>query len=143
MPVEVTDLPPTFTTATARAVGLHPRELYRMRDAGELVELSRGVFRQAEAPAPTLPDLLAVAHRVPTGIVCCVSALAVYDLTDEIPSQPCRSLFHAGNAPRESTTHPPRCFASPSRPSNLGSPAWKQPPERTSGYTALNERWWI
>ncbi|MGH3702639.1 MAG: type IV toxin-antitoxin system AbiEi family antitoxin domain-containing protein [Pseudonocardiaceae bacterium] len=40
----VADLPPTFTTRTARAFGLHPRERYRMRDEGELLELSRGYF---------------------------------------------------------------------------------------------------
>ncbi|WP_246842815.1 hypothetical protein [Allokutzneria sp. NRRL B-24872] len=34
---------------------------------------------------PTMPDLLALAHRAPGAIVCCVSALAVHDLTDEIP----------------------------------------------------------
>jgi predicted transcriptional regulator of viral defense system len=32
-----------------------------------------------------MPDLLAVAYRVPSGIICCVSALAIHDLTDEIP----------------------------------------------------------
>jgi len=80
------DLPVTFTTATARALGLHTRDLYQLRDEGELVELSRGVFRRAGAPPPSLPDLLAVAYRVPSGIVCCVSALAVHDLTDEIPA---------------------------------------------------------
>lgn len=86
MPGAVADLPPTFTTRTARAFGLHPRELYRMRDEGELLELSRGVFRQADSPAASLPDVLAVAYRAPVTIVCCVSALVVHDLTDEIPA---------------------------------------------------------
>jgi len=63
----------------------HPRDLYRARDAGDIVELSRGVFRRADAPPASYPDLLAVAYRAPRAIVCCVSAAAVYDLTDEIP----------------------------------------------------------
>jgi predicted transcriptional regulator of viral defense system len=79
------ELPDTFTTRTARRLGLHPRELYRMRDDGDLVELSRGVFRRVDAPAPSLPDLLAIAYRVPVAITCCVSAAAVHELTDEIP----------------------------------------------------------
>ncbi len=79
-------LPPTFTTRAARTLGMHPRDLYRLRDAGEVIELSRGVFRRADAPTASMPDLLAVASRVPIGIVCCVSALFAYDLTDEIPS---------------------------------------------------------
>jgi predicted transcriptional regulator of viral defense system len=81
----IADLPATFTTKVARNQGVHPRDLYRLRDEGVLVELSRGVFRQADAPTPSLPDQLAVAYRVPIAITCCVSAAAIHDLTDEIP----------------------------------------------------------
>jgi predicted transcriptional regulator of viral defense system len=79
-------LAPTFTADQARRAGVHPRELYAWRDAGQTVELSRGVFRRADAPTPTYPDLLAVAHRAPVAVVCLVSAASVWDLTDEIPS---------------------------------------------------------
>ncbi|MGH3567677.1 MAG: type IV toxin-antitoxin system AbiEi family antitoxin domain-containing protein [Pseudonocardia sp.] len=85
MPASIPGLPNTFTTRTALASGMHPRELYRRRDAGEILELSRGVFRQADAPPPTYPDLLAVANRSSVAIVCCVSAAAIHDLTDEMP----------------------------------------------------------
>lgn len=78
-------LPDTFTTALARSRGVHPRDLYQARDAGEIIELSRGVFRRADASPASYPDLLAVAYRAPRAIVCCVSAAAVHDLTDEIP----------------------------------------------------------
>ena len=78
-------LPPTFTTGQARAAGVHPRDLYAARDGGELVELSRGVFRRADAPAAAYPDLLAVSLRAPRAVVCLLSAAAVHDLTDEIP----------------------------------------------------------
>jgi predicted transcriptional regulator of viral defense system len=82
---EIRDLPLTLTTAVALAGGVHPRELYRWRDAGDLIELSRGVFRRADAPAASYPDLLAVAHRSPVAIACCRTAAAIYDLSDEIP----------------------------------------------------------
>jgi predicted transcriptional regulator of viral defense system len=85
MPVIDIDLPATFTTRTARQRGLHPRDLYRLRDNGEVLELSRGVFRRADAPVASMPDLLAVAYRVPAAIVCCVSALVLHNLTDELP----------------------------------------------------------
>jgi hypothetical protein len=78
-------LPPTFTTGQARAAGAHPRDLYAARNSGELLELSRGVFRRADAPAASHPDLLAVSLRVPRAVVCLLSAAAVHDLTDEIP----------------------------------------------------------
>lgn len=80
------ELPPTFTTREARSAGVHPRDLYAARDGGELVELSRGVFRRADAPAATYPDLLAVSRRAPRAVVCLLSAAAVHDLTDEIPT---------------------------------------------------------
>lgn len=83
--VSVRDLPATFTTRTALGLGVHPRDLYAARDSGVLVELSRGVFRRGDAPPASFPDLLAVAFRVPRAVVCCVSAAAVHDLTDQIP----------------------------------------------------------
>lgn len=79
-------LPPTFTTRTALTLGVHPRDLYAWRDAGQVVELSRGVFRRADAPPASYPDALAVAYRSPRAIVCCVSAAAIHELTDEMPS---------------------------------------------------------
>lgn len=78
-------LPATFTTAQARAAGVHPRDLYAGRDAGQYIELTRGVFRRADAAAATYPDLLAVSRRAPRAVVCLLSAAAVYDLTDELP----------------------------------------------------------
>lgn len=77
-------LPSTFTTETSRAHGVHPRDLYAWRDDGLIIELSRGVFRRADAPPASYPDLIAVAHRAPRAIVCCISAAAIHDLTDEI-----------------------------------------------------------
>jgi predicted transcriptional regulator of viral defense system len=79
-------MPNTFMTRTARERGVHPRTLYAWRDEGTVVELSRGVFRRADAPAASYPDLLAVARRVPRAVVCCVSAAAVHDLTDALPA---------------------------------------------------------
>lgn len=79
------DLPGTFTTRVARVRGVHPRDLYRWRDDGVIIELSRGVFRRADAPAATYPDFLAVAYRAPRAVICCVSAAAAHDLTDELP----------------------------------------------------------
>jgi predicted transcriptional regulator of viral defense system len=43
------------------------------------------VFRRADAPPASYPDLLAVAYRAPRAIVCCVSAAVIHDLTDELP----------------------------------------------------------
>lgn len=77
-------LPWTFTTKVARGLGVHPRELYAWRDSGAIVELSRGVFRRGDAPLASHQEAIALSHRVPRGIVCCLSAAAIHDLTDEL-----------------------------------------------------------
>jgi hypothetical protein len=79
-------LAPTFTSAQARAVGIAPRELYRMRDSQAVIELSRGVFRKADAAESAYLDLLAVSARVPGAVVCGESALALHELIDDIPA---------------------------------------------------------
>ncbi len=86
MAVSLQDLPDTFTTGEARRRGVHPRVLYTWRDTGEILELSRGVFRRADAALASYPDLLAIAYRAPRAVVCCVSAAAVHDLTDQLPT---------------------------------------------------------
>lgn len=78
-------LPPTFTTHTAQALGVHPRDLYLWRESGIVLELSRGVFRRSDAPPASYPDFLAVSLRSPQAIVCCISSAAVHELTDELP----------------------------------------------------------
>jgi predicted transcriptional regulator of viral defense system len=78
-------LPTMFTSKTAREVGLSWEDLYRLRDQQIIVELSRGLYRRASAGPPTMPDLLAVSARAPRGMICLVSALGYWDLTDEMP----------------------------------------------------------
>lgn len=76
---------PTFRATEAVEAGIHWRDLYRLRDEGEIIELSRGLYRFADAEALSGLDLLAVCRRVPHGMICLTSALAYWDLTDEIP----------------------------------------------------------
>lgn len=71
----------------AIALGVHPRVLYGLRDAGRLREVSRGLFRLSDLPELGNPDLAAVAARVPQGVICLISALAFHRITTEIPHQ--------------------------------------------------------
>lgn len=75
----------TLRTREALAAGIHRRTLYAMRDAGELERLARGVYRLADLPPLSNPDLATVAKRVPHGVVCLISALALHELTTQIP----------------------------------------------------------
>lgn len=71
--------------AHAVRAGIHRATLYAMRDSGTLEQLSRGLYRLAGAEPLAQPDLVAVARRVPRGVICLVSALALHDLTTQIP----------------------------------------------------------
>lgn len=72
-------------TAQALRMGIHPRDLYALRDAGVLEVVSRGVYRLAELPPLSDPDLVTVALRVPKAVIALISALHVHGLTTEIP----------------------------------------------------------
>src|SRR5712692_1511903 len=74
-------------TAQALRLGVHPRDLYALRDAGALEPLSRGTYRLAELPPLADPDLVTVATRVPNAVIAVISALHVYGLTTEIPHE--------------------------------------------------------
>lgn len=77
----------TFKVGEAMRAGLHPRDLYAMRDEGFLIELSRGVYRLADAEMSPHLDLVAVSRRGPRGAICLNSALSFWDLTDEAPTE--------------------------------------------------------
>ncbi len=65
--------------------GARWEDLYRLRDEGALIELSRGIYRVADAPATAHLDLVAVCRRAPDGMICLNSAASFWDLSDEMP----------------------------------------------------------
>jgi predicted transcriptional regulator of viral defense system len=71
----------------AIALGIHPRTLYRLRDENRLVTVSRGLYRLANLPELSDPDLISVATRIPHAVICLVSALAYHEITTEIPHE--------------------------------------------------------
>ncbi len=86
-------------------LGIHPRTLYAMRDAGELEQLSRGLYRLADLPPLGNPDLVVVALKAPNGVICLISALAYHELTTQIPHEVYLALLRGAEPPR--LDHPP------------------------------------
>lgn len=80
--------------------GIHPRTLYAMRDACELEQLSRGLYRLADLPPLGNPDLVAVALKVSNGVLCLISALALHELTTQIPHEVYLALPRGAEPPR-------------------------------------------
>lgn len=92
-------------TAEALRSGIHPRTLYAMRDSGLLERVSRGVYRLAGSPPLGNPDLVTVATRIPSGVICLISALSFHELTTQIPHEVHVALPSGAEEPR--LEHPP------------------------------------
>jgi predicted transcriptional regulator of viral defense system len=108
----------TLRTAEALRLGIHPRTLYRMRDSGVLERLSRGLYRLAEMPPLSNPDLVIVALKVPQAVICLISALAFHELTTQIP--------HAVDAALHNRAERPRLDYPPLRIFWFSGPAWSE-----------------
>ena len=72
-------------TGEALDLGIHRRTLYAMRDSGLLERLDRGLYRLADLPPLSDPDIVTVARKIPDGVICLISALHFYDMTTQIP----------------------------------------------------------
>jgi predicted transcriptional regulator of viral defense system len=72
-------------TSEAIRQGIHPRTLYALRDSGAIQSLSRGLYRLADLPPLSNPDLVIVARKFPRAVICLVSALAFHELTTQVP----------------------------------------------------------
>jgi len=105
-------------TSEALALGIHPRTLYALRDAGALERLARGLYRLAELPPLTHPDLVTVALKVPAGVICLVSALAFHELTTQIP--------HAVDVAVQRGSQRPRLEYPPLRVFRFSGAAWTE-----------------
>ena len=87
-------------TGKAIRLGIHPRTLYALRDAGEIEQVGRGLYRLSTAPPLSNPDLVPIAMRIPRAVVCLISALSHHGLTTQIPHVIDIALPSHANVPR-------------------------------------------
>jgi predicted transcriptional regulator of viral defense system len=92
-------------TAHALRLGIHPRTLYALRKEGQIVSVARGLYRIADAPELSDPDMATVAAKIPSAVVCLLSALNFHNLTTQIPHQVYVALPRHTTYPR--LEHPP------------------------------------
>jgi predicted transcriptional regulator of viral defense system len=71
----------------AIACGISRYMLYSLRDRGIIEAVTRGVYRLAELPPISNPDLVTVSLRFPKSVICLISALSYYGITTQIPHQ--------------------------------------------------------
>ena len=79
--------------------------LYSLRDKGVIELVSRGIYRLAELPPISNPDLVTVSLRFPNAVICLISALAYHDITTQIPHEV--SVAIPSNSRMPSLDYPP------------------------------------
>lgn len=67
--------------------GISRYMLYSLRDKGIIEPISRGVYRLADLPPISNPDLVAIALRYPNAVICLISALSFHAITTQIPHE--------------------------------------------------------
>jgi predicted transcriptional regulator of viral defense system len=77
-------LPSVFPLGQARALGLSERQVYAWRDNGDIEVLGHGIF--AKPGIEMDQDLVEISVRAPLATLCLTSALARYELIDDIPT---------------------------------------------------------
>jgi len=86
-----------FTTKEAKQCGVTVETLAYYVKAGEIERLGRGLYRGIHAPSMQSfrwEDLVTAVRSVENGVICLTSALALYELTDEIPRQYWIAISH-------------------------------------------------
>jgi predicted transcriptional regulator of viral defense system len=92
---------PSFTSKEAKMLGIPAAVLSYYVKAGKLKRIRRGVYQAIDyqnSEAFRWGDLIEVVHSINDGVVCLISALAVYDLTEEIPRQHWIGIRHGTSA---------------------------------------------
>jgi len=94
-------------TSEALAAGINAWTLYAMRDRGEIEALSRGVYRLGTVDLISKPDIVSVLKRVPSGVICLISALQLHDITLQIPHSVYLAVEFSHSRRDPSIDHPP------------------------------------
>lgn len=117
-----------ITAKELEAKGLSRNELERLLVKGEIVRLGRGVYQLASADIGDENQFRAATKRIrgPSS-VCALSALAYYNLTDEIPKQ----VWLMVAAGRKSNLKDVRLF-------RTRNPHWSIGVEAADGYKITN-----
>ena len=76
-----------FRVREAVDAGIPRHQIYRLRDEGDLVVLSRGVMQSVDSDPAMNTEFAALAARVPDGTICLSSGLSYWDLSDELPAR--------------------------------------------------------
>lgn len=82
---------PSFTAEETKKMGVSPAVLAYYVKKGELRRLGRGIYQSTKYKHSDenfrWEDLIEAVNSIPGGVVCLISALALYDITEQITRQ--------------------------------------------------------
>jgi predicted transcriptional regulator of viral defense system len=94
---------PVFRSSDARKIGVSSALLHYYARKGLLDRVQRGIYRGKKSSMNVdfrYEDLIIASKSIPGGVVCLISALSIYDLTDEIPREHWIAVPHNNKAPK-------------------------------------------
>lgn len=92
-----------FSASDARKLGIPSRLLSYYCQKGVLQRISRGIYRVVEVSTGidwNLEDLVLTAASIPHGVICLISALYYYNLTDQIMREYWVAIPNADRSPK-------------------------------------------
>lgn len=96
-----------FTAEEARKAGIPARMLAHFCKKGQIERLGRGVYKGVAAEIDIdfrWEDLALVAMSIPNGVICLISALCYYGLTDQIMREFWIAVPHSCKSPKRPKT---------------------------------------
>ena len=97
-----------FTSAEGRIAGIPSRMLSYLCSKGHIERISRGIYKIKEIEFDQdfeWEDLAIAALSIPNGIICLISALCYYDLTEEIMREFWIAIPHSTTSPERENVH--------------------------------------
>lgn len=98
---------PLFSAREARELGIPSRMLTYFYQKGMIERVSRGLYRVIEASSGVdldFEELVLTASSIPDGIICLISALCYYNLTDQIMREYWIAVPNACRSPKRPHT---------------------------------------
>lgn len=68
-------------------LGIKRHILYSLYKKGLLIKIARGMYMLPDAPITEYQSLIKVAKKIPTAVVCLISALSFHEITTQIPNE--------------------------------------------------------
>lgn len=96
---------PSFTVNEVKQFGVSAAQLSYYIQKGLIRRLGRGIYQSADYQGSPenfrWEDLIEAVNSVPGGVICLISALAIYDITEEIPREHWIAVSHTTSICRD------------------------------------------